>query len=1083
MTQVSLTLLGGFRAQFPSGMAVTLPTRKAQALLAYLALPPGRAHPRDKLAALFWGDVPQARARGALRQALFALRRGLPTDPPALRLDGDTVALDPAAVLVDVATFEGHAAGGTPDDLVRAVALYQGDLLAGLGVAEAAFEEWLAFERERLRELALETMARLLAHQRSAGAAEAAIRTALGLLALDPLQEPVHRTLMRLYAGLGRRGAALRQYQLCVDTLRRELSTAPEAATRRLYEEILRQPPVEAVDAPAASGGPAVEDLPRDTPLIGRGAELVRLRAAVDGAVRGSGRVVAIVGEAGIGKSRLVAEVCAEASARGVRVLVGRAHEAEQVLAFGVWAEILRGARPGDDPVLLAALGAPWRAALASLLPEVAAPGRSSAEPTDYRRLFESVARVVEHLGGRQSLLVVIEDAHWADDMSVRLLAFLGRRLAALPVLVVVTAREEDLADAPALRRLLEDPAPDASVTVALGRLARDETLALVRALSRAAGDAEALATRGETVWIASEGNPFMVVESVRVLDASDGPPPSRALLPERVRTVIQRRLDRLGGAARELAMVAAVIGRDVDFALLHRAAGMDEASAASLVEELVRHRILHGVGERFDFTHDRIRETVYRGLLEPRRNLLHRAVGEAIEARHAGALEPHHLTLGLHYREAACWARAARYLRLAGLAAAGRGAHREAVTCFEAALAALERLPASAETRAEATDLRFDARNSLFPLGDDERLFQHLQAAERAADELGDRRRLAWASSYMSNYLWRSTDHARALEAAQRALAIATTISDRRLATVTLLRVGQACISIGDYRQAAAALRTSVASLDGPIVRERFGLAGLPAAFSRAFLAWALAELGEFPEAVAAAEESVRIAETIREPYSRAVADYVLGRSHLQKGDVTRAIAVLEAGWARSREADLPANADHLAGGLGYAYALAGRVHDGLPLLERAVQEAESVSRHFHSLSVVWLGDARRMAADLVTARRLGRDALRLASERHERGNQAYALRLLGDVESAGGPQEMETAGDHYRRALALAEELGMRPLVGHCHLGLGRLSRSLEGRATADEHLGAAASCFRELDMPGWLARLDLPAAGARA
>jgi DNA-binding SARP family transcriptional activator/plasmid maintenance system killer protein len=756
VAQASLRLLGGFRAQLSSGVAVTLPTRKAQALLASLALPPGRAHPRDKLAALLWGDVPQARARGALRQALFALRRGLPTDPPALRLEGDTVALDMAAVIVDVTTFEGHAAAGAPDDLARAVALYQGDLLAGLSVTEAAFEEWLAFERERLRELALETMARLLAHQRSAGTAEAAIRTALGLLALDPLQEPVHRTLMRLYTGLGRRGAAPRQYQVCVDALQRELGTAPEAATRRLYEEILRQSPAEAF-APAAPGGPAVEDLPRDTPLIGRGAELVRLRAAVDGAARGSGRVVAIVGEAGIGKSRLVAEVCAEASARGVRVLVGRAHEAEQILAFGVWAEILRGARPGDDPALLAALGAPWRAALASLLPEVAAPGSSSAEPTDYRRLFESVARVVEHLGGRQSLLVVIEDAHWADDMSVRLLAFLGRRLAASPVLLVVTAREEDLADAPALRRLLEDPAPDAPVTVALGRLARDETLALVSALSRAAGDAEALATRGETVWIASEGNPFMVVESVRALDASDGPPP-RALLPERVRAVIQRRLDRLGGPARELAVVAAVIGRDVDFALLHRATGMDEASAASLLEELVRHRILHGVGERFDFTHDRIRETVYRGLLEPRRKLLHRAMAEAIEARHAGTLEPHHLALGLHYRVAECWAQAARYVRLAGQAAAGRGAHREAVACFEAALGALERLPTSAETRAEAIDLRFEARNSLFPLGDDERLFQHLQAAGREAHELGDQRRVAWASSYMSNYFWRST-------------------------------------------------------------------------------------------------------------------------------------------------------------------------------------------------------------------------------------------------------------------------------------------------------------------------------------
>ena len=429
----------------------------------------------------------------------------------------------------------------------------------------------------------------------------------------------------------------------------------------------------------------------------------------------------------------------------------------------------------------------------------------------------------------------------------------------------------------------------------------------------------------------------------------------------------------------------------------IHLASDLGEAAAAGLVEELVRRRILHGVGERFDFTHDRIRETVYRRLFEPRRKLLHRRVAAAIETLHAGDLDPHDLTLGLHYREGERWDKSATYLRRAGLAAAARGAHREAVACLEQALLALDRLPESAMALAKAIDVRFDVRNSLFPLGDDERLYEHLRAAERVAERLGDSRRLAWASSYMSNFFWRGTDYGRALDAAQRALAIAATLDDRRLEVATNFRLGQAHISTGDYRQAATALKKSLAPLVGGLIHERFGLAGLPAAFSRAFLAWALAELGEFSDAIAAAKEGTRIAEAARDPYGVAVADYTLGRSYLRKGDISRAIAVRENGWKRSKEADIPANADHLAGILGYACALAGRASEGLPLLELAVREAESTSRHFHSLSVVWLGEAHLLAGRSEAACRLGEHGLQLSSERHERGKRGLRATTAG--------------------------------------------------------------------------------------
>src|SRR5262245_19410438 len=164
MTRLDLRLLGGFQVRLDTGPVLTVPTRKAQGLLAYLALPCGLAHPRDKLAALLWGDMHEGRARTNLRQTLFMLRKALPAPVSrVLHLDTPTVALEPTAVDVDVATFERLVTLGSPDSLKQASVVYQGDLLQGLAVRETSFEQWLMTERERLRELALEALAKLLA--------------------------------------------------------------------------------------------------------------------------------------------------------------------------------------------------------------------------------------------------------------------------------------------------------------------------------------------------------------------------------------------------------------------------------------------------------------------------------------------------------------------------------------------------------------------------------------------------------------------------------------------------------------------------------------------------------------------------------------------------------------------------------------------------------------------------------------------------------------------------------------------------------------------------------------------------------
>jgi DNA-binding SARP family transcriptional activator len=706
-TGLRLNLLGGFEVRLASGPVVTLPTRKAQALLAYLAVRPDRTHPRDKLAGLLWADRGDAQARDSLRHTLVELRKVFRVGSPGLIAEGHGVGLDSAAIEVDVVRFETLVKTATPEDLDKAAELYQGDFLHGFVLREPSFEEWLVAERERLRELALGALRQLVEQQVKKRASEPAIRSALRLLALDATQEVAHRALMRLYVQQGRRAAALRQYQTCVAVLQRELGAEPEVETRQLYQEIVRrreqvqerkQPPgarINSMPSPAAPASPGQalagrsEPGTADTPLIGRDTELATLRNMFAEAQWGRGRVVAIVGEAGVGKSWLVAEQVRRASEQDARVLVGRCYESEQILPFGPWVDAFRaGHVVPKDPALLA-LEPAWRAELARLFPEITGAG-VPAGSDNARRLFEGMTYLLGALSANQPVLLVLEDMHWADEMSLRLLSFLGRRVHPWPVFVVVTAREEEIVDAEALRQALAELRGEGHFAeLALSPLSRTDTSALVRSISVMSSESQTMARLEEQVWAASEGNPFVIVEMVNALrEGTKLEQPTNLSVPERVRRVIARRLDRLDDRSRQLLSVAAVIGREFDFALLRQASGLTDHAAAAGVEDLVRRRMLHGVDEGFDFTHDRIREVVYAGLLPPRRKLLHGDVAVALEALTGGALDPPAGALGLHYRHAEVPRKAQVWLTTAGDMAARKYASGPANHYYEAALA-----------------------------------------------------------------------------------------------------------------------------------------------------------------------------------------------------------------------------------------------------------------------------------------------------------------------------------------------------------------------------------------------------------
>jgi DNA-binding SARP family transcriptional activator/TolB-like protein len=262
MASLKLQLLGQFRAQSGAGAPLSIASKKGQALIAYLALTAGQRHSRDKLAMLLWSDRPDERARHSLRQCVLTLRKDLGSEADSVLLaDDEGLSLRAGEVEVDAQIFEEAATARAGADLERAMALYGGDLLEDLNPRSEEFEVWLRAERARFRDLAVEALGALAEQQAGSGEAEAATAACQRLLQLDPLHEPAHRLLMRLMAGLGRRAAALRQYQVCEETLRDELGAEPEAETRRLFDEI-RSQSYEAADESEPSQTPETPEVP-----------------------------------------------------------------------------------------------------------------------------------------------------------------------------------------------------------------------------------------------------------------------------------------------------------------------------------------------------------------------------------------------------------------------------------------------------------------------------------------------------------------------------------------------------------------------------------------------------------------------------------------------------------------------------------------------------------------------------------------------------------------------------------------------------------------------------------------------------
>ncbi len=829
------------------------------------------------------------------------------------------------------------------------------------------------------------------------------------------------------------------------------------------------------------------------TRFVGREGEVAQMVRALERAGAGRGQVLAIVGEAGVGKSRLVWEFTRSPRAHGWLVVEGGAASFATGTPYFTVIELLKGycrIQPRDDPRAirervagkLLALDRTLEPLLPPLLALLAVPVEDPAwnaldPPQRRQRTLDALRRLLLRECEVQPLLVIVEDLHWIDSETRAFLDGLVETLPTARLLLLVTYRPEyqhGWGGKTYYLQVRADPLP------------RDSAGALLDALLGADASLQSLK---RMLIERTEGNPFFLEESVRTLVETDVVAGERGAyrvvktpagwqIPATAQAILAARIDRLEPEDKHLLQTASVIGIDVPFALLQGVAALPEASLRQGLGRLQRAEFLYETRAfpelEYTFKHALTFDVAYGSLLHDRRRPLHARILGTIEAlypeRRAELVE----RLAYHAVRGEAWEKAVGYLREAGTKALARSANREAIAQLEQALAALAHLPVRRETLEQAVDLRFDLRNSLIPLGELERIMELLGEAEGLATALGDQRRLGWVATFLTNCRWHLGDHTRAVESGRRALAIADALQDVPLRVEASFRLGQAYHPLGEYRRAIEFLRESVQVLPPELTRERLGGSGLLSVFSRTWLVWCLAELGEFEEAVARGEEAVRIAESVDHPYTLAHAHFGIGLVHLRRGDVVRAITVLEPSLVLCQTANLPGPYPVVAAQLALARALSGRVAEASPLLTEVAERVGAMTLRWGNAPwLLWLGEASLLADRLEEATHIAHRVIEVGRERNERGQQAWALRLLGELAvRRHGPGE---ADHRYRQALAIAQGLGMRPLAAHCHRGLATACRARGDRAQAAAHASAATAMYRDMGMRRWLEQLE--------
>jgi class 3 adenylate cyclase/tetratricopeptide (TPR) repeat protein len=788
------------------------------------------------------------------------------------------------------------------------------------------------------------------------------------------------------------------------------------------------------------------------TRFVGRETHLTTLREAQALASASRGQVVTVVGEAGVGKSRLFWEFSHSPETAGWLVLESGSASYARATAYLPVIGLLRGyfqISDGDDqPKILEKVTGKLLSLdhdldlvldpiLSILDLEVDDPAWTQIEAAQRRaRTLDALTRLVIRECQIQPVLLIFEDLHLVDTETQAWLDRLMMSLVSARMLLLANYRPDfrhAWGNRPQLREIrIEALPPEGADALLESLLGPDPGLGPLKAL---------LVER-------TEGNPFFLEESVRtlvetrVLVGERGAyraarPLADVQAPASVQSLLAARIDRLSAEDKRLLQAASVIGKDVPYPLLRSISDMDEdallAGLGRLIEgEFVYEAALFPELEH-TFKHALTHQVAYGTLTNERRRNLHARIVESIEQLHGERLDEHVDRLASHALRGALWAPAVRYLRQAGTRDADRWAHRDAVLALDSALEALKHLPEEPEHIGARIDVSLALRNSLVVLGEFDRIFAQLQEAQALAERLGDERRLGRLHAALSNhYFWSIGDLDRATASGSQALAMGRATGDLGLEVTSNFFLGQTHHARGDYTASLPFLDATVARLGAQAAHERFGLGGLPAVFAHNIAARCLAEQGRFADGLARAEQGLAIAVEAQHTYSEAFAHFGIGSVHLRQGYATRSLIELERALTMARQGNLALILLGVAPYVGVAWAHAGRAAEGVALLEETLARASS--RIGQSLRLLALGEVHLLRDDPDAAAAPLEKGLAMARAHNERGSEARGLFLEALLTLRRDPR---SAREGFAAAQALAEQLGMAPLVARAALG----------------------------------------------
>ncbi|GEP55908.1 adenylate cyclase [Reyranella soli] len=837
------------------------------------------------------------------------------------------------------------------------------------------------------------------------------------------------------------------------------------------------------------------------TRFVGRDAELERLCRVLQVAGNSRGRIVALVAEAGVGKSRLVHELLDSDRLHGWLVLECAAVSYGKAMSYLPVINLLKdyfGLRDRDDarevrdkvtgkllaldraleptlPALLALLDVPLDDPSAGSRQSVVWQALAAAERR--RRTLDGVMRLLLREAREQPLLVIIEDLHWVDGETQALLDALVDSLESARLLLVVNYRPEyqhNWADRTSYSQIQLDALPAESTAELLDALlGNDPALAPLKHLLVKRGNPffleETVRTLVETKVLAGERGQYRLTQQVQAIQ-----------IPATVQAVLAARIDRLPSADKHLLQVASVIGKDVPLALLQTIAELPEAALRGALDRLQAAEFVCETGQlpdlEYTFKHALTHEVSYGGLLQERRRELHARIVAALERLHADRVGEQIERLAHHAVRGDLREKAVVYLRQAGQKAAARSALLDARVWFEQALIVLEGLPDTNAKQEPSFEIRLELRHMLFQLDEVRQGLERLREAEALAERLNDdhrRGRVCAALMHLHAFLGELDE---ALAVGNRALEFAARLGDLKLRIQITAHLAQVHCYRAEYPRAIELATANLAKLPVGGAHETFGLPAPPAVYTRLWLVTSLAQLGRFAEAAQCGADLLQLAESMQLPFAVGGAQGVVAASHALRGDWARARPLIEMAIAVFRTRNMAillpgaiASSANVLAQFGEVREALTRLQEGDELLDR--QLAQGKITQLLSGAYNDLARACLVLGRLDDARRLVDRAVEFCGGRP--GVMIHALHLLGDIATHNDSFNAESGETHYRQALALAELRGMRPVVAHCHLGLSTLYQRAGKHEQADEHFTVATTLYREMDMPFWLGR----------